>query len=132
MLRLKLFLNNLKRFLKNLLPDSFNKLEPEVIECYSNKLPNSIQVKWFRDGRFIVGEVEAGKYKFMTQGRNAKEFISMVNDALLAVCEVPEDYVEFFLKNNRYTPDSIQMSQLADKSIRRADFGIKKMELAHN
>jgi hypothetical protein len=133
MFKLKLFWSDFIRLFRNLLPDNLKGLEPEVVQAYWHKLPNSIEVKWFRDGHFIVGEVEAGGYKFMTQGRNAKEFIEMVNDALLAVYEVPDDYLDLFLKiKANYQPDSYQMSLLTDKTVHRADFGIKKMKLAYN
>lgn len=132
MLQMQMFRANLFRWLRSLLPICFRHLDLTVFQCQWQKLPNSIEVSWFRDGRFIVGQVNAGEYKFMTQGRNAKEFIEMVNDALLAVYEVPEDYLDIFLRNRKYQPDSYQMSLLTNKEIKGAEFGIKKMELAHN
>ena len=38
---------------------------------------------------------------------------------------------DLFLKSRKYQPDSYQMSLLTNKNIKTADFGIKKMELAH-
>ncbi len=115
----------------NLFNKIFKKeLCSEVIDAYWNKLPDSISVRWFRDGKFIIGEVEADGYKFMTQGTNAEEFIEMVNDALLAVYEIPKDYVDFFCKIRRYEPSREQKSVLMNRNISKAEFGVKKMELA--
>ena len=83
------------------------KYEFEVVDCFWQKLPHTIEVKWFRDGKFIVGEVKADNYKFITQGENAKEFIEMVNDALFSVYEVPNDYFDLFLKHRNSSQTAI-------------------------
>jgi len=115
----------------NLFKQFFKKdYSQEAFEAYSLKLPNIIQVRWFRDGKFIIGEIEADGYKFMTQGRNAKEFIEMVNDALFAVYEIPEDYIDLLSKTHKFEPNEQAKSLLMDKSILRSEFGIKKLELA--
>ncbi len=58
------------------------------------------------------------------------EKTEMVNDALLAVYEIPKDYVDFFCKIRRYEPSREQKSVLMNRNISKAEFGVKKMELA--
>ncbi len=39
------------------------KLPPEVVIAYYNRLPEDVQVSWFRDEGFIVAEIEANGNK---------------------------------------------------------------------
>ncbi len=74
------------------------RLSREAIEAYLNRLPDVIQVDWVRNDDFIVGEVKAGEHTFMTQGKDAQDFIDMVNDGVVMINKIPKNYREIILK----------------------------------
>ena len=94
----------------------FSRRYPEVLFACVNKLPENIEVSWEREDGLIVGTIRADEgHEFMTQGRNAKEFIEMVNDA---VYDVPIEYYDLLEKYKAYVPPSDEMAKLADTSYR--------------
>lgn len=99
------------------------RLSREAWLAYFHRLPDTIEVDWQRDGGFIIGRVRAGEHRFCTQGRNAREFIEMVNDAIYAVFDIPEAY-SGTLKS--YAPNHEDMQKLADGSIPAHAFNLKK------
>ena len=103
-------------------------LAQEAIEAYFYKLPDNIQVKWKRDGEFIVGWITAGDNEFMTQGYSAKDFIDMVNDAVYTYYEIPEDYVNVLSKFKSYSPPLKEVKRLENNDITEYSFGFKKNE----
>ncbi len=90
-------LHFLKRFFE---PD----LPRESFIAYFNRLPDSIEVEWKRDGNFFVGRVKAGEYEFVTQGRNAREFIDTVNSSVSIVYDIPRRYIDLMMKVKTYLP----------------------------
>ena len=99
----------------------------EAFDCYLNKLPVNIKVEWERDENdgFIVGHINADNNTFIAQGKNAKEFIEMVNDAIYAVYDIPPQYISQ-LGYKKYYPNPEQLEKLKDKSIKFASFGFNK------
>ncbi len=104
------------------------KLSHEAFVAYFNRLPDGIKVNWHRDGKFIVGNVSADGKKFMTQGLNADEFIEMVNDAVITVFNIPEDYVDVINKSKAYFPTEEEYRKLNDNKISHSSLGFKKRE----
>ena|SRR3989344_8177860 len=104
------------------------KLSQEAFAAYFNRLPDDINVSWHRDGKFIVGNVVAGEKHFMTQGLNADEFIEMVNDSVITVFNIPEDYVDIINKSKAYSPTKEEYRNLNDNKISHSSFGFKKRE----
>lgn len=97
---------------------------PEIIEevfvANLHRLPSELKVKWFRDGKYIVGNITAdGNVMFMTQAKSAKEFVEMVNDALYATYDIPNHYIPLMRK---FSPTPEQFSQLNNISIKSSDF----------
>ena len=103
---------------------------PEAFFADLNKLPNEIEVEWFRDEGMIIGKVTAGDKYFVTQGKNAEDFIKMVNESLVTVFDIPYDYFDAIVKSRSYKPKPEECKQLDDKSILRNNFGFKKEEMA--
>jgi len=112
-----------KKFIYNLFKP---KLEREAFEAYFDKLPNRIKVKWFRDGKFIIGEIEAEGDKFLTQATSANEFIEMVNDTLFAFYEIPSEYINDLLQYKRFVPPESALELLRDGSIRNSKISFEK------
>lgn len=104
------------------------KLSHEAFVAYFNRLPDNIEVRWRRDGKFIIGNVVANGKKFMTQGLNADEFIEMVNDAVITVFNIPENYVDVINKSKAYSPTEEEYKKLNDNRISHSSFGFKKRE----
>lgn len=100
-------------------------LFPEAALAYWNKLPNQIQVEWFRDGKFIIGKINSEGYEFMTQAFSAEEFVEMVNDALLAVYEIPKEYFKL-LSGKRLQPTPEQFRQLNDDAVNKCNISFVK------
>lgn len=107
---------------------SKSKLSRVALIAYFHKLPDVIQVKWFRDGKFIVGEVIAGEHKFVTQGKDADDFIEMVNDSLIAVSSIPKEYIEAVRHYKTYKPQAEEEQKLRNGSIKGSIISVKKDE----
>ena len=103
------------------------KVDPEVAYALLSKLPNTINVEWKRDGRFIIGVIDDGSRKYTTQAYSAKEFIDMVNDAIYTVYEIPQDYLEAVSKLKAFVPPLEVMEKLNDGSIKNASFSFQKV-----
>lgn len=106
----------------------FNRavLEPEAFVAYFNRLPSQVRIHWFRDGKCIVGNIEADGERFMTQGRNAEEFIDMVNETIYAVYNIPEAYHSVLLQKRKYRPDPQEYERLKDEDVRSNSLAMKK------
>ena len=117
---------NLGKKIKKYLTFSTPRLSREAFEAYLNKLPDKIEVEWFRDGDFIVGDIVADGYKFMTQAKNAGEFIEMVNYTLFDVYEIPEDYAERLFDIYKFIPKDEELKRLSNELIKRSAFYSKK------
>jgi hypothetical protein len=102
------------------------KLSEEAFWAYYHRLPQSIEVRWFRDGNYIIGEIHIDKKKYLTQGKNAEDFIDMVNDLVVDVFDVPKDYVGMVKSHHTYSPPKSEEKKLKDTSVSRANFGFRK------
>jgi len=116
----------MKLFIKKLF--KLDKLSKEVFDAYINRFPEGINVSWFRDGKFIIGEIQADNHKYMTQAKSATEFIEMVNDTLLAAYEVPEDYLDIVSSARMYTPKKEEFEKLNNAAIKKSTFKSLKQE----
>jgi hypothetical protein len=114
-----------KSFIKSIFPQK-SSLSKEAFDAYFNRLPDSIQVDWFRDGNFIIGNISDGSNKFMIQGKNPDDFIDMVNDAVIAMNNIPSSYVDVIKKSKTYVPNSEERKSLGDVAVMSATMGIIK------
>lgn len=103
-------------------------LSEEALVCYFQKLPESIEVKWFRDGNYIIGEVSDGNKSFTTQGKESDDFIEIVNDGLLGVYDIPVEYYEALKKVRAFSPDKKEYERLASRKVCKSKFGSKKFK----
>jgi len=101
------------------------QLTREQFYAYFDKLPNNIEVSWFRDGKFIIGRIDAEGYKFMTQAISAKEFIEMVNDAILSIYEIPKEYFSS-LEGKLFIPTDEEFQRLNNEAVRKSKMDFKK------
>jgi hypothetical protein len=118
----------------NLLKSLFKpQLEIEALEAYFNRLPSRINVSWFRDGKYIVGNIFVDSDRFMTQGRNADEFVNMVNETVYAVYDIPVRYSSALRGVKNYVPKQEEYERLNNGSICKDSFSTekkKKLQLA--
>lgn len=105
------------------------KLSQEALEAYWYKLPERLEVEWFRDGKFIVGRIKADGYEFMTQALSATEFVEMVNDALFAAYQIPKEYFEA-LGLRRFQPSKEEFIRLNDVAIEKSQISFVKKLVA--
>ena len=96
------------------------RLSKAAFYAYVDRLPANIKVKWFRDGNFIVGEVNADGKHFFTQGKNADDFLEMVNDAVITVFDVPNQYYNVVRQVRTYTPPAEELEKLGNISIKNS------------
>ena len=101
------------------------KLDKEAAIAYYNKLPDRIEVKWFRDDKFIIGEINAEGNKFCTQALSAKEFIEMVNDGLFSMYNIPLKYFDI-LKDKEFYPSEEHFQELNDIAIKKSTVTYRK------
>ncbi|MFA6304367.1 MAG: hypothetical protein WCV73_02330 [Patescibacteria group bacterium] len=102
------------------------KLQDEAMDAYFHRLPNGIQVEWFRDGNFIIGNIFAEGNKYMTQAVSANEFIEMVNDTLLAVYDIPKNYQNELLKYKKFKPSIQEFNDLNNAAIKKSSLKFEK------
>lgn len=93
------------------------KLEKEAYDAYFNRLPNAIQVEWFRDDDFIIGRITVENEEFFTQALSAGEFVDMVNELLLNVYNIPGKYHSVLLKEKKFRPSVEQFNLLNNAAI---------------
>ncbi len=107
------------------------KTEYEALIAYLNRLPDEVAVQWKRDGGYITGVIKAPEIgEFETQGKNAKDFIEMVNDAIFVAYDIPIEYFDPIQKVRQYLPPADQLIKLSDKSIKNAHFNAMGNEKA--
>jgi len=117
------YMKILKILKKNIFPP---KLSQEALVAYFNRLPDHLEVQWFRDGNFIVGTVVADDKKLMTQGVDGDDFINMVNDAIVSVNNIPEDYVDVIRSMQTYFPPAEERAKLFNNGIRHSSISFNK------
>lgn len=105
------------------------KISSEALGAYFSKLPDKILVRWGRDGKYIVGKIDADGQEFMTQAKSAKEFVYMVNDGLFAMYEIPEEYLDILQSEKSFKPNAKQFEELNDVAIKQSVMSFEK-ELA--
>ncbi len=102
------------------------KLSEEAFWAYFNRMPEVINVKWFRDRDFIIGEVKISNKVYYTQGKNAEDFIDMVNDLVVTVCDIPAQYVQLVKDSRTYVPSDEELKKLENTDIKKSLIGLHK------
>ncbi len=108
-----------------------SKLSEEAFWAYYNRLPDKIQVAWFRSDNYIVGKVNVDGKEYFTQGNNANDFINMVNDLVITICEIPNDYVAIIKESRTYEPLLEERNKLEDNRINHSVIGFRKTQKKH-
>lgn len=104
---------------------------PESLQAHYNRLPDSIEVVWQRDGGMIVGTIVADNFEFATQGEGPAEFIDMVNDAVATSYNIPESYRDEIKKFHTFIPrDEKDLEYLNNQSILSAKYSVTKQAKA--
>lgn len=93
--------------------------------AFADRLPNRIKVGWFRDGKFIIGEIIDGNNTYYTQAKSAKEFVEMVNDAIYSVYGVKQKYFKI-LGEDKYHPTEAEFERLNNGRIPNAQMNLVK------
>ncbi len=109
---------------------SKRKLSYEALVAYFNRLPDAVQVDWFRDGDFIIGNVKAGNSEFVTQGQDADDFINMVNESVITVNNIPYEYFDVIKELRSYTPPEEEIKALEDQSVSHSKLRVSKSDRA--
>ena len=104
------------------------KIHREAFFAYFHRLPEKLQVSWFREDGMIIGTINAGDKEFMTQGTDAEDFIRMVNESLITVFNVPQDYFSVIKQNKTYNPNPAERKLLDDMSVAKHTFGLVKSD----
>jgi len=114
-------------FIRNMF-NKFYQQKPcvEVIDSSFNKLPDEIEITWFRDDKFIIGEIVADGNTYMTQALSAKEFVDMVNDTLFAAYEIPENCFSILKKNKKFEPTKEGFERLNNVAIKSSKMSFVK------
>ncbi len=102
------------------------KISSEALEAYFSKLPDKILVRWGRDGKYIVGKINADGQEFMTQAKSVKEFVYMVNDGLFAMYEIPEEYLDILQSEKSFKPNAEQFEKLNNAAIEGSVMSFEK------
>jgi len=102
---IKDFFNNLK--------ESFGPIEPEVLACYQQKIPDSVNVDIKKDGKkyFASILIESNKDTLFTQASDKAELEEMVNDAVATYYEIPAKYARLLLISKRYQDPTLRKTK---------------------
>lgn len=109
---------------------SNRQLSYEALVAYFHRLPDAVQVDWFRDGDFIIGNVKAGDNEFVTQGQDADDFINMVNESVITVNNIPYEYFDVIKELKSYMPPEEQIKALEDQSVSHSKLRVRKSDRA--
>jgi hypothetical protein len=88
------------------------KLEPEAFYAYIGRMPRSIEVSWEKDENYIVGKVSFDGFSFVTQAKNAEEFIDQVNEGVIISNNTPKSYISTLRKSKSYSPSPDVLAKL--------------------
>ncbi len=103
----------------------------EVLVHHKNNLPaKNVEVSWQRDGEYIVGTIMTGGETYMTQARSAQEFVEMVNDALYAAYEVPQEYAQQLGGYYRLMPSADEFNRLNNVAIKKSSLNFDRTAIA--
>jgi hypothetical protein len=129
---LSMILFDCKWAVKNFIASNLSPRPPkEVLIAQYHKLPDQIQVSWFRDDGFIIGNIDADGHKYMTQALSAKEFVERVNDTLCAVYDIPQNCLNVISRYKRYEPSPEEYKDLNDIAIKESKISlVREKELA--
>ncbi|MFH1427619.1 MAG: hypothetical protein ABIG60_03780 [Patescibacteria group bacterium] len=122
MINIRSILGNIKEFYYNF----FSRPCREVIEANLNKLPDKIEVSWFRDDKYIIGNIKTENNEFVTQAISADEFVEMVNDTLMAAYDIPDNCLYILRKTKKYSPTKDQFAALNNAAIKKYYMSISK------
>lgn len=100
-----------------------DEISREDLVAFTQRLPDRISVSWTRSDSLIVGRVEAGEFRFMTQGRNPEDFVSMVHDAIYTAYDIPEEYRGYM---RIYIPPEHERKKLGDFKVRESVLALSK------
>ncbi len=107
--------------IRDLYYNFFNKPCQEVIAANFNKLPDKIEITWFRDGKYIIGRIKTEDNTYMTQAVSADEFVEMVNDTLLAAYEIPQNCINIIRNIKKFIPTKEQFAELNNMAIKKSE-----------
>lgn len=119
--------------MKNIIRSIINKISrrdiyQEALEAYFYRLPEKIEVHWFRDGQYIVGDIKTDDKNCITQAYTPSEFVSMVNDAIMTVYDIPEEYHTILRRYKAYQPPPEQWAQLNNQTVQKGLFGSERIK----
>lgn len=107
--------------IKDLYYNFFDRPCQEVIMANFNKLPDKIEITWFRDGQYIIGNIKTEDNTYMTQAVSADEFVEMVNDTLLAAYEIPQNCINIIRNIKKFVPTKEQFAELNNIAIKKSE-----------
>lgn len=88
----------------NNIKDSFKSIEPEVLACYQNKLPDVIFVKMAKDKNDKYwAEIQIDNDSLFTEANSRDKLEDNVNRAVACYYEVPRQYIPHLLISKRYS-----------------------------
>ncbi len=70
-----------------------------------------------------MGTVKAGDKEFVTQGKDADDFIEMVNESVIVSFDVPREYVEILSKSYLFYPPPAELNKLKNSAVTASSFG---------
>lgn len=107
--------------IKDLYYNFFARPCQEVVMANFNKLPDKIEITWFRDGEYIIGNIKTEDNTYMTQAVSADEFVEMVNDTLLAAYEIPQNCINIIRNIKKFVPTKEQFAELHNIAIKKSE-----------
>ena len=84
------------------------KIEPEVLKCYEDKLPEVVYVRVVRDknGKYWA-EIKVEDDTLFTEANSRDKLEENVNKAVACYYEVKKEYIPHLLINKRYNDPNL-------------------------
>ncbi len=103
---------------------------PEVARANFHKLPESLKIEWFKNGKYIVAKIEANGREFRTQGKGADDFVFMVNDCIYTAYGIKPHHKDQMLKIRSFLPSEEDWIKLNDGQVKKSEFCMSRKLVA--
>ena len=99
---------------------------PEVEETNFYKLPMQLTVEWFRDSGYIVGKIIVNGKEYRTQGKDAEDSVSMVNDCVYTAYGIRRTHKKRMSEIKAYSPSETGWTDLNNGKIPGSVFASRR------
>ena len=111
-----------KIFFKNTAKNEPLDMSPETILAYNERIPEEIDISWFRKGKRIIGIIITPDFTCTIRAKSAKEFVSVINEKIYLAYNIPIRYIALDCIE-KFIPDPTEYERLENQHIQATSIG---------